>query len=71
MTYREDHALVNWLQEAARTSVFPMNNLADLEAGVLQFHQQLKSHIPSMSLVKAPAPGSLAQINAKMGAAAD
>ncbi len=71
MTYREDHALVNWLQEAARTSVFPMNNLADLEAGVLQFHQQLKSHIPSMSLVKAPAPGSLAQINAKMVTAAD
>ena len=69
MAYQEDLALGNWLQEAAQTSVFPMNNLSNLEIGVLEFHQRLKAHIPSMSLVDEPAPGSLVQVNAQMVAA--
>jgi|TARA_B100001123_G_scaffold195639_1_gene222885 phenylpropionate dioxygenase-like ring-hydroxylating dioxygenase large terminal subunit len=70
VTYQEDLALVHWLQEAAHTSVFPMNNLSDLEIGVLEFHQRLKAQIPSMSLVEEPAPGSLARVNADMSATA-
>ena len=63
ITGREDHDLVRRLQEAAHTSVFPMNNLSDLEGGVLQFHQQLKALIPVMSLDASPAPGTLADVN--------
>ena len=63
ITAREDHDLVRWLQEAAHTSVFPLNNLSDLEDGVLQFHQQLKALVPLMSLEASPAPGTLADVN--------
>ena len=66
MTYLEDNALVQWLQEAARTSVFPLDNLSDIEAGVLRFHQRLKKEIPVMSLVHPPAPGTLAAANQAM-----
>jgi hypothetical protein len=40
-----------------------MNNLSDLEDGVLQFHQQLKALVPVMSLEASPAPGTLADVN--------
>ena len=63
ITAHEDHDLVRWLQEAAHTSVFPLNNLSDLEDGVLQFHQQLKALVPLMSLEASPAPGTLADVN--------
>ena len=66
MTYLEDNALVQWLQEAARTSVFPLDNLSDIEAGVLRFHQRLKKEIPVMSLVHPPAPGTLVAANQAM-----
>jgi hypothetical protein len=66
ITAREDHDLVRWLQEAAHTSVFPLNNLSDLEDGVLQFHQQLKALVPLMSLEVSPAPGTLADVNSTL-----
>ncbi len=70
MTNLEDNALVQWLQEAARTSVFPLDNLSDIEAGVLRFHQRLKKEIPVMSLVHSPVPGALAAVNQAMRSSA-
>jgi hypothetical protein len=66
MTYFEDNGLVHWLQEAASPSVFLPDNHADIEAGVLQFHQRLKKAIPVMSLVRSPRPGALAETNQAM-----
>lgn len=68
LTSREDDALVRWLQEAAGTSVFPLDNLADIEAGVLQFHQRLKEKIPVMSRRRAPAADSIADLNVRLKA---
>ena len=68
LTSREDDALVRWLQEAAGTSVFPLDNLADIEAGVLQFHQRLKEKIPVMSRRRAPADGSIMDLNDRLNA---
>jgi phenylpropionate dioxygenase-like ring-hydroxylating dioxygenase large terminal subunit len=66
ITGREDRDLVRWLQEAADTSVFPLNNLSDLEDGVLRFHQQLKALVPVMSLEVSPALSTLADVNANL-----
>ena len=63
LTGREDDALVRWLQEAAGTSVFPLDNLADIEAGVLQFHHRLKEKIPVMGHHRAPAAESMMDLN--------
>ena len=63
LTGREDDALVRWLQEAAGTSVFPLDNLADIEAGVLQFHYRLKEKIPVMGHHRAPAAESMMDLN--------
>lgn len=68
LTSREDDALVRWLQEAAGTSVFPLDNLADIEAGVLQFHQRLKEKIPVMSRRRAPAAKSIMDLNDRLKA---
>jgi len=68
LTSYEDNALVEWLQEAAGTSVFPLDNLADIEAGVLQFHRRLKQKIPVMGKTSPPAPGALADANRKLQA---
>ena len=68
LTSREDDALVRWLQEAAGTSVFPLDNLADIEAGVLQFHQRLKEKIPVMSRRCAPAAKSITDLNDRLKA---
>ena len=68
LTSREDDTLVRWLQEAAGTSVFPLDNLADIEAGVLQFHQRLKEKIPVMRRRRAPAAESIADLNARLTA---
>jgi len=68
LTSHEDNALVQWLQEAAGTSVFPLDNLADIEAGVLQFHRRLKQKIPVMGKTSPPASGALADANRKLQA---
>ena len=68
LTSLEDDALVRWLQEAAGTSVFPLDNLADIEAGVLQFHRRLKDKIPVMSRRYPPESGSMADLNGRLQA---
>lgn len=70
LTSREDDALVRWLQEAAGTSVFPLDNLADIEAGVLQFHQRLKEKIPVMNCQRAPAADAMMDLNDRLKARA-
>lgn len=69
LTSQEDNALVQWLQEAAGTSVFPLDNLADIEAGVLQFHRRLKQKIPVMGRRRPPVLGMLAKDNQGLQAA--
>ena len=68
LTSQEDNALVQWLQEAAGTSVFPLDNLADIEAGVLQFHRRLKQKIPVMGRCRPPVLGTLAKDNQELQA---
>ena len=68
LTSREDDALVRWLQEAAGTSVFPLDNLADIEVGVLQFHQRLKQKIPVMSRHHPPVSGGMVELNRSLQA---
>ena len=66
---READALVRWLQEAAGTSVFPLDNLAGIEAGVLQFDQRLKEKIPVMSRHHPPISGAMGDMNRSLQAA--
>ena len=68
LTSREDDALVRWLQEAAGTSVFPLDNLADIEVGVLQFHQRLKQKIPVMGRHHPPVSGGMVELNRSLQA---
>jgi len=48
LTGQEDKKLVDWMQEAVLTSVYPRSSYGSLESGVIQFHNRLRAAIPLM-----------------------
>ena len=42
----EDEAYFTWLSQAMASSVFPRDRLSSIEAGVVNFHQQIKQALP-------------------------
>jgi phenylpropionate dioxygenase-like ring-hydroxylating dioxygenase large terminal subunit/AcrR family transcriptional regulator len=66
ITGEQDRDLVQWLHEAVRSSVYPRNNLSQLEQHVAGFHEDLKRRIPVMAFETAPSPGMLAGTNGRL-----
>jgi phenylpropionate dioxygenase-like ring-hydroxylating dioxygenase large terminal subunit/AcrR family transcriptional regulator len=66
ITGEQDRNLVQWMHEAVRSSVYPRNNLSQLEQGVADFHQDLRRRIPVMAFDTPPSPGLLAATNAQL-----
>ena len=66
ITGEQDRNLVQWLHEAVRSSVYPRNNLSQLEQHVAGFHEDLKRRIPVMAFETAPSPGLLAATNGRL-----
>jgi phenylpropionate dioxygenase-like ring-hydroxylating dioxygenase large terminal subunit len=60
---REDHQLIVWSCEAMKSSAFAGVILSDLEAGVREYHDQLRRLIPVYHLQKEPLPGTVAKLN--------
>ena len=66
ITGEQDRNLVQWMHEAVRSSVYPRNNLSQLEQGVARFHEDLKRRIPVMAFETSPRPGLLAATNGRL-----
>lgn len=66
ITGEQDRDLVQWLHEAVRSSVYPRNNLSQLEQHVAGFHEDLKRRIPVMAFETPPSPGLLAVTNGRL-----
>ena len=66
ITGEQDGKLVQWMQEAVRSSVYPRRNLSQLELGVADFHDDLRRRIPVMALETAPRSGLLAATNERL-----
>ena len=66
ITGEQDRNLVQWMHEAVRSSVYPRNNLSQLEQGVARFHEDLKRRIPVMAFETPPSPGLLAATNGQL-----
>ena len=66
ITGEQDRNLVQWMHEAVRSSVYPRNNLSQLEQGVARFHEDLKRRIPVMAFETPPSPGLLAATNGRL-----
>ena len=66
ITGEQDRDLVQWLHEAVRSSVYPRNNLSQLEQHVAGFHEDLKRRIPVMAFETAPSPGLLVATNGQL-----
>ena len=66
ITGEQDRDLVQWLHEAVRSSVYPRNNLSQLEQHVAGFHEDLKRRIPVMAFETPPSPGLLAATNGRL-----
>jgi phenylpropionate dioxygenase-like ring-hydroxylating dioxygenase large terminal subunit len=65
-TGAEDTRLIVWSSEAARSSAYQGVILSDLEAGVRAYHDALRELMPVAGLAREPAPGTLAQVNARL-----
>ena len=66
ITGEQDRDLVQWLHEAVRSSVYPRNNLSQLEQHVAGFHEDLKRRIPVMAFETPPSTGLLAATNGRL-----
>lgn len=62
----EDTQLIEWTWEAMASSAFDGIVLSDREYGVRSYHDQLRRHLPVLTLDKAPPEGSLAERNAQL-----
>ena len=69
VTGREDIQLIVWSWEAMQSSGFSGTILSDLEAGVRDYHDELRRRIPVLNLEDEPSAGTLADINASLRAA--
>jgi len=63
VTGREDVQLIVWSWEAMQSSGFNGTILSDLEAGVRDYHDELRRRIPVLNLEEEPAAGALTEIN--------
>lgn len=66
MTVVEDTQLIEWTCEAMESSAFDGIILSDREYGVRSYHDNLRARIPVFNLDQAPAPGTVAAVNARM-----
>ena len=66
VTGREDTQLIEWTWEAMQSSAFDGIILSDREYLVRSYHDALRASVPVMTLDRAPAVGSMAQMNARM-----
>ena len=66
VTGREDTQLTEWTWEAMQSSAFDGIVLSDREYLVRSHHDALRAAIPVMTLEHAPAPGTLAETNARL-----
>ena len=66
ITGEQDGNLVQWMQEAVRSSVYPRKNLSQLEQGVADFHDDLRRRVPVMAFETAPSLGLLAATNERL-----
>ncbi len=66
ITGEQDGNLVQWMQEAVRSSAYPRKNLSQLEQGVADFHEDLRRRIPVMAFETAPSSGLLAATNERL-----
>ncbi len=62
----EDVNLVKWAAEGMRSSAFDGVVLSDLEVNVASYHNRLRKLLPVVGLDEAPAPGTMAQVNAEL-----
>jgi len=66
VTGREDTQLIVWSWESMQSSGFAGMILSDLEAGVRDFHDELRRLIPVFNLEDEPAPGTVTDINGSL-----
>jgi phenylpropionate dioxygenase-like ring-hydroxylating dioxygenase large terminal subunit len=66
---REDHQLIVWSCEAMKSSAFPGIILSDHEAGVREYHDQLRRVLPVYTRDEEPAPGTVAKLNSELARA--
>lgn len=65
-TAKEDQMLTVWSCEATRSSAYDGVILSDLEYGLASFYDHLERVIPAIRLPEPPAPGRLAEVNARL-----
>jgi phenylpropionate dioxygenase-like ring-hydroxylating dioxygenase large terminal subunit len=65
-TTREDHQLIVWSYEAMKSSAFPGIILSDHEAGVREYHDQLRRVIPVFTQENEPPRGTVAKLNEEL-----
>ena len=65
-TSQEDQQLSIWSNESMKSQAFEGFHLSDLEYGVRQHHDRLRSTLPVMTLQDAPAEADIARVNAEM-----
>ncbi len=68
LTGVEDTQLIEWSCEAMESSAFDGIILSDLEQNVRAYHDAFRDSIPVMQLEDAPAPNTVAALNAEMSA---
>jgi carnitine monooxygenase subunit len=66
VTTREDTQLIVWSWEAMQSSGFSGTILSDLEAGVRDYHDELRRRIPVLNLEEEPTAGTLAGLNGSL-----
>lgn len=66
VTTDEDIQLIKWSWEGMRSSAFDDIVLSDLEQNVRACHDRLRRTLPVLALPEAPAPGTVAEINARL-----
>ena len=66
VTGREDVQLIIWSWEAMQSSGFNGTILSDLEAGVRDYHDELRRRIPVLNLEDEPIAGTLGGINGSL-----
>jgi hypothetical protein len=66
VTGREDMQLIIWSWEAMQSSGFSGTILSDLEAGVRDYHDELRRRIPVLNLEDEPAAGTLGGLNGSL-----
>ncbi len=62
----EDEQFVSDLSQGLKSSAWQSPILSELEAGVLRFHQYIRSSIPAAALRNAPPPGELLATNQRL-----